>query len=309
MAGKSPSSSPRHNGRQQEKKDSEQNNFFKLGEIRVATEKDCEHFMHIADSNDGWIRKVEKNGFTIYQRECDNSMVKMAKVCGVFKGVKASTAFDVIMDSQFRRSWDDSVINDADVCKLDDCNDIGYYSMKWPAPLKNRDFVNQRSWRCYGEDQFVSFNHSVSHPELPQKKNFIRALSYLTGFVVRSGDTGCNITYVTQSDPKGSIPKWLINFALNKLAPAVFRQLYVATTKYEAWKADHTPGHKPWRYPDQIKLPLVDPSLLSQGSAPTPMLETRNDDEQEEEVPSEESMERIVEGIVESIELKTEKAS
>ena len=80
MAGKSPSSSPRHNGRQQEKKDSEQNNFFKLGEIRVATEKDCEHFMHIADSNDGWIRKVEKNGFTIYQRECDNSMVKMAKV-------------------------------------------------------------------------------------------------------------------------------------------------------------------------------------------------------------------------------------
>ncbi len=53
----------------------------------------------------------------------------------------------------------------------------------------------------------------------------------------------------------------------------------------------------------------VDPSLLSQGSAPTPMLETRNDDEQEEEVPSEESMERIVEGIVESIELKTEKAS
>ncbi len=39
------------------------------------------------------------------------------------------------------------------------------------------------------------------------------------------------------------------------------------------------------------------------------MLETRNDYEQEEEVPSEESMERIVEGIVESIELKTEKAS
>ena len=55
--------------------------------------------------------------------------------------------------------------------------------------------------------------------------------------------------------------------------------------------------------------PQVDPSLLSQGSTPTLMPETRNDDEQEEEVPSEESMERIVEGIVESIELKTEKAS
>ncbi len=84
MAGKSPSSSPssspRHNGRQQGKKDSEQDSFFKLGEIRVATERDFEHFIHIADSNEGWIKKVEKNGFTIYQRECDNSMIKMAKV-------------------------------------------------------------------------------------------------------------------------------------------------------------------------------------------------------------------------------------
>ncbi len=55
-----------------------------------------------------------------------------SQVFGVFKGVKASTAFDVIMDSQFRRSWDDSVIDDADICKLDDCNDIGYYSSRFP---------------------------------------------------------------------------------------------------------------------------------------------------------------------------------
>ncbi len=48
--------------------------------------------------------------------------------------------------------------------------------------------------------------------ELPQKKNFIRALSYLTGFVVRSSDNGCDITYVTQSDPKGE--HYSISFAL-----------------------------------------------------------------------------------------------
>ena len=35
--------------------------------------------------------------------------------------------------------------------------------MKCPIPLKNRDFVNQRSWRIYSEDQFVVFNHSVQH--------------------------------------------------------------------------------------------------------------------------------------------------
>ena len=35
--------------------------------------------------------------------------------------------------------------------------------VKCPIPLKNRDFVNQRSWRMYSEDQFVVFNHSVQH--------------------------------------------------------------------------------------------------------------------------------------------------
>ncbi len=38
---------------------------------------------------------------------------------------------------------------------------------------------------------------------LPPKKNFIRALSYLTGFVIKTCSDGCNISYVTQSDPKG----------------------------------------------------------------------------------------------------------
>ena len=34
--------------------------------------------------------------------------------------------------------------------------------VKCPAPLRNRDFVNQRSWRMFSEDQYVVFNHSVS---------------------------------------------------------------------------------------------------------------------------------------------------
>lgn len=38
-----------------------------------------------------------------------------------------------------------------------------FHSVKCPAPLKNRDYVNQRSWKVVLGQQYVVFNHSVSH--------------------------------------------------------------------------------------------------------------------------------------------------
>ena len=48
----------------------------------------------------------------------------------VFKDVSAGTAFDVLMDQDYRPNWDDASIKDFDICKLDGYNDIGYYASK-----------------------------------------------------------------------------------------------------------------------------------------------------------------------------------
>ena len=46
--------------------------------------------------------------------------------------------------------------------------------------------------------------HVHTHAQkLPPKKDFIRGVSYITGFVIRAKGTGCALTYVTQSDPRG----------------------------------------------------------------------------------------------------------
>ena len=81
MASRSPTNGPRHDRRSNGMKTKgTEHSFFKLGEIRVATDKDFEHFMRIADNHDGWIKKVEKNGLRIWQKETDASAIKMAKV-------------------------------------------------------------------------------------------------------------------------------------------------------------------------------------------------------------------------------------
>jgi hypothetical protein len=54
-------------------------------------------------------------------------------------------------------------------------------------------------------------NHSVIHSNAPEKKGFVRAKSILTGYMIRTTDTGCTLIYVSQTDPSGSIPTWLWN--------------------------------------------------------------------------------------------------
>ena len=48
----------------------------------------------------------------------------------MFKDLTAGMTFDALMDGEYRRTWDENVIEDYELCRLDDCNDIGYYSSK-----------------------------------------------------------------------------------------------------------------------------------------------------------------------------------
>lgn len=57
--------------------------FFQLNEIRRATDKDFEYFIKLAEENgDGWVKKLDKNKITIWQKETGASPIKMAKVGG-----------------------------------------------------------------------------------------------------------------------------------------------------------------------------------------------------------------------------------
>ena len=52
-----------------------------------------------------------------------------------FQGISANVAFDTIMDGEYRKLWDENVIEDFEICRLNNFNDIGYYSSKLSIPL------------------------------------------------------------------------------------------------------------------------------------------------------------------------------
>ncbi|XP_026484400.1 START domain-containing protein 10-like [Vanessa tameamea] len=222
-------------------------------EARVADDTDFETLKHLLGSDDGWNLEYEKDGVKVWAEDAAHGALRTVKVVAEFEDVEPDALYDVLHDPEYRSVWDTHMLAAEDAGHINVNNDVGYYAMSCPAPLKNRDFVLQRSWLDTGDEKMI-LNHSVFHKDYPPRKGFVRALSLLTGFVVRRRESpGSWLGYVSRSDPRGALPAWLVNRVTAQLAPRLVNQLHTAARRYPGWKAlTDTPYYKPWRHPEQV---------------------------------------------------------
>ncbi|CAG5134615.1 unnamed protein product [Candidula unifasciata] len=225
---------------------------LKVGEVYIPEDADFKHFKSICEETEGWKLEVNKNQTIVWTKKNDLSDFQMVKVRGIFTDIDAATLYDVLHDPEFRKTWDPAMLEGSEICAINPNNDIGYYALRCPPPLKNRDFVTQRSWLDTGNEKMI-INHSVNHSARPPTKGVIRGISYLTGYyIVKLDDNKIQLTYVTQSDPKGNLPAWVMNKLTRMFAPKVINRIYKAAKNYSSWKAKNRPEYKPWLYPEQM---------------------------------------------------------
>uniref|UniRef100_A0A8C9N169 START domain-containing protein 10 n=1 Tax=Serinus canaria TaxID=9135 RepID=A0A8C9N169_SERCA len=219
--------------------------------VYIPDDSDFSSFRDQCESLEGWHCRYNKAGVTVWsQGQEESCTVQKIKVSG------ASL-------THYRRKWDSNMIETYDIGRLTVNADVGYYSWKCPSPLKNRDFVTLRSWLPLGNDYMI-INYSVKHPKYPPRKDFVRAVSLQTGYLIKAnGDGACILYYLTQVDPRGSLPKWVVNRVSQFVAPKAMKKIYKAGLKYPEWKRRHDPEYKPWVYPEQNTLPSVSLAELS----------------------------------------------
>jgi len=184
----------------------------------------------------------------------------MIRIKADFDDVSAECLYNVLHDGEYRSQWDERMIEGFEIGWLSPNSDIGYYSIKSPKPLKNREFVTQRCWLDLGANRDkIIFNHSINHVKHPPKKGFVRGISYLTAYYIRPvSASACTVFYITQSDPGGSLPTWIVNMTSKVIAPKVIKKMHKHSLKYDKWKAKNRPNYMPWIHPDQITAPRVD---------------------------------------------------
>ncbi|XP_077197256.1 START domain-containing protein 10 [Paroedura picta] len=232
--------------------------------VQVPDDRDFGLFRAQCDADAGWSLTYSKGGLAVWvaAAEAEKALhkIKCRMDC---KGVAAETLYDVLHDIEYRKKWDTNVIETFDIGKLTVNADVGYYSWKCPKPLKNRDVITLRSWLPMGSD-YIIMNYSVKHPKYPPRKDMVRAVSIQTGYLIQGkGPTSCSLTYLAQVDPKGSLPKWVVNKSSQFLAPKAMKKMYKACVKYPEWKQKHGPHFKPWLFPEQSLLPTVGLAELS----------------------------------------------
>jgi len=221
-------------------------------------------------SVDNWNSKYDKNGMEVWVEvpSISSQGSKPQKVHNIkcrmtIKDVAAETMYDVLHDSLYRKKWDPTMLESLDIARLSSNADLGYYSWICPKPLKNRDVVTLRSWQV-NDIEYMILNYSVKHPKYPPRKDLVRAVSVLTGYlIISTGPNSCLFTYLSQADPKGSLPKWVVNKASQVLAPKVLKCVHKAGQGYPEWKAQNAPSYKPWLHPEQSDLPMMDPAELA----------------------------------------------
>ncbi|XDA84427.1 hypothetical protein R6Z07F_014239 [Ovis aries] len=232
--------------------------------VQVPDDQDFRSFRSECEAEAGWNLTYSKAGVSVWVQavEMDRTLhkIKCRMEC---RDVPAETLYDVLHDIEYRKKWDSNVIETFDIARLTVNADVGYYSWRCPKPLKNRDVITLRSWLPMGTD-YIIMNYSVKHPKYPPRKDLVRAVSIQTGYLIQStGPKSCVITYLAQVDPKGSLPKWVVNKSSQFLAPKAMKKMYKACVKYPEWKQKHQPHFKPWLHPEQSSLPSLALSELS----------------------------------------------
>ena len=122
----------------------------------------------------------------------------------------------VLLDSAYRKTWDARCACNGTLAKLGKANYVGFYGGLAPTPISSRDFCTLKSWRYNYKGKAlhnVFLNHSIKWQAFPPQDGFIRARSFQTGNVLRKRDDGLlEIVYLTQSDIKGWIPQYVVNY-------------------------------------------------------------------------------------------------
>ncbi|XP_076595033.1 START domain containing 14 [Chaetodon auriga] len=219
-------------------------------------------------STENWQNKYDNHSMQVWvevpaKKENNPKKVHKIKCKMIIKDVSAATMYDVLHDGQYRKEWDPAMSESFDIARLSANADVGYYSWICPKPIKNRDVVTLRSWQVM-DDEYIIVNFSVKHPKYPPRSSLVRAVSILTGYYIKpTGPNSCTFIYLSQADPKGSLPKVVVNKASQVLAPRVMKSVHKAGQNYPEWKRQNSPDHKPWLYPEQSTLAMMDPAELS----------------------------------------------
>lgn len=157
-----------------------------------------------------WKKINEKNGISSYSVEIPGSKLVAVKGDSIING-SAEKLYAVLTNDEHLKDWVDRLKVSKVLEDISDKEDVMYQEYSLPWPLKNRDFVFRGKVYRDIQGRVHLEVQSEDHPKAPTTAG-VRGETSGEYIITPLGKSKCKLEVEIFSDPKGVIPKWLINF-------------------------------------------------------------------------------------------------
>ncbi|CEI89445.1 hypothetical protein RMCBS344292_05865 [Rhizopus microsporus] len=197
------------------------------------------HCKNDQDFLNGWELYERNPEFMVYRKPAHEKSDKLFqyRAIGGWNEVKPTTLAQVYLDLDFRKQWDKNMLG---YQYFDhNGNKAIHFEIKYPWPLSNRDYAYVMEQQLVQDENdivhIVILGESLPVDSFPCSKGTIRIDTYMQNICISPNKNGhgCLIFMDYFDDPKGSIPKSVINWAAKTAVPAFVNSLKNVCLKYQ----------------------------------------------------------------------------
>ena len=182
-----------------------------------------------------WEHLYNDDGISVSRQEIPGS-----DVCA-FRGVgdvdaPVEKVLTLVRDISHARDWIDRVVDIKMIREPNKLERILYYRIALPWPLRDRDFVYKTTLAFDPATKSIAYTaQSVTDPAMPEQDGVVRGEIFKSTIVITALDGGKRTHAIGEAhaDPRGSIPKWVVNLIQKKWPYNTFTNVREAVKKFE----------------------------------------------------------------------------
>lgn len=173
-----------------------------------------------SDGEDGWVEVGRTDGITVLRKEIPGDPVFAYRGKGTLKA-PLGKIISVSRDVKRQPEWINRLEEARVVREITPMHRILYMKVNTPWPVSDRDFVVESKLTVDREKRVATLEvRSVEEPSLPVDDCCVRGQMHRNHIVLTGSADGLTTDVDAEAhvDPKGSIPKWMVN-AIQKTFP------------------------------------------------------------------------------------------
>lgn len=194
------------------------------------------------DDTQNWELKNDEDGIEVYLRKRTGDRFKEIKIVTQLK-TSLNELMAALNDIEARKDWVYRCSEAKLLQQIDHQTMIYYVKSNFPYPIKDRDIVIQYTWEQDPTTKVIVTRSRAIDDIMKDTKSTIRVLNYQSNYVLTPLEDGTvQIEYVTQLDPAGSLPSWLVNKAITSGPTKSMNALFDILINTERYKEANVEG-------------------------------------------------------------------